>query len=156
MQSNQSVSRSKMRIADNSSDMRGNLAIRVMKNGRVVDCWEDHNLIVNSGRNRMAELLNGSSTSYVSHIGVGSGTATEDVDDSSLTNQVLVPVSGTSITARTAHFDFRIDTSTANGISIREFGLFCGDGVMFSRRVRTGVIEKADDIEIEGYWEIHF
>jgi len=27
---------------------------------------------------------------------------------------------------------------------------------MFSHRVRTGLIEKEDDIQIKGYWILHF
>ncbi|WP_029542864.1 hypothetical protein [Selenomonas sp. AB3002] len=44
----------------------------------------------------------------------------------------------------------------ANGLAIREFGLFFGDGTLFSRRVRKSTIGKEDDIQITGYWEIYF
>lgn len=145
-----------MKLRDIAGNFKGNLGLRVKKNGVLIEEWADHNMIVNLGRNRMAELLNGSSVAYVTHIGVGSGSVAEDIDDTTLSGLVLIPVKATNISAKTAHFDFFIDTGTANGLAIREFGLFCGDGVMFSRRVRTGTIEKANDIEIEGYWEIHF
>ena len=52
-------------------------------------------------------------------------------------------------------FNFTIGTNVANGMAIREFGLFFADGTIFSRRVRASAIGKESDIEITGYWEIY-
>ena len=69
---------------------------------------------------------------------------------------MLFPLDKASVTGRDARFDFSIDNTQANGLKIHEFGLFCKDGMMFSHRVRKGIIEKEDDIQIRGYWILHF
>ena len=122
----------------------------------MIDSYENHNLIVTSGRQRMAELLTGISSSYITHIGVGTGTDAADISDTGLIDQVLIPISSATAENKIAHFNFLIGTDAANGLQITEFGLFAGDGTMFSHRVRTGAISKESDIEIEGYWEIRF
>ena len=146
-----------LKLKDELKNCKGVLALCVRKNGRVIERWQDHNLIVDAGRIRMAELLGGTKAGqHVTHIGIGSGSVQADPGDINLTNRTLVPVKAVSIDGKTAHFDFFIGTDAGNGTAIREFGLFCADGTMFSRRVRSGTIEKEPDIEIEGYWEIHF
>ncbi|MBQ9528190.1 MAG: hypothetical protein IJR68_11315, partial [Fretibacterium sp.] len=89
-------------------------------------------------------------------IGVGSGRETEDGGDTVLENQQLFPLSSSSVDGRDARFDFVIGENDANGLAIREFGLFCSDNTMFTHRVRHGVIEKENDIELHGYWILHF
>lgn len=99
----------------------------------------------------------------IAYVGVGSSGGAEKDTGTELTDQQLFPITKTSVDGRDARFDFVIGTDDANGIPIREFGLFCEDGTMFSHRIRrrkdTGaasVIDKQDDISIEGYWIIHF
>jgi len=60
------------------------------------------------------------------------------------------------INGRDVQCNFFIDNNEAVGLSIHELGLFCADGTMFSHRVRQGVIEKYEDIELKGYWVLHF
>ena len=145
-----------MRLIENAPHFEGAVAFEVRRNGKVIDSFEDHNLIVTSGRQRMAELLTGLSTSHIGFVGVGTGQAPANVTDTHLTDQVLVPITGVTAENRVARFNFLIGTNDANGLQISEFGLFGQDGTMFSHRVRDDVIGKADDIEIEGYWEIRF
>ncbi len=134
----------------------GHINMVVRKNGRVIEKYDDHNLIVTLGRQRMAELLTGLSDKHISYIGIGTGTQPEDIADTGLQDAILIPLEGAEAKDKVARFNFLIDADTGNGLRITEFGLFASDGVMFSHRVRTGVIEKADDIEIAGYWEIRF
>lgn len=145
-----------MRFAENASGFNGHISYVVRKSGKVVDSYDNHNLIVTSGRQRMAELLTGITNSCITHIGVGTGTAAAEISDTGLQNQVLVPINSTFAENKVARFNFMIDTETANGMQITEFGLFAGDGTMFSHRVRNGAIAKENDVEIEGYWEIRF
>jgi hypothetical protein len=49
-----------------------------------------------------------------------------------------------------------LETDEDNGQAIMELGLMCADDALFSRRVRTNPIHKADDISIEGHWIISF
>lgn len=145
-----------MVLEDTAQSCKGEFHIDVFKGGRHFKTFADHNLVVEAGRVRLAELAAGVSTAYITQIGVGEGDTTEADGDTELTNQALFPLDKASVTGRDARFDFSIDNTQGNGLKIHEFGLFCADGTMFSHRVRSGVIEKADDISIKGYWILHF
>ena len=87
----------------------------------------------------------------------------EKVGDTELENQQLFPLTSIELNGRDVKCNFLISENEANGLSIRELGLFCADGTMFSHRVRlneetgeVGVIEKFSDIELKGFWVLHF
>lgn len=145
-----------MVLEDTQQSCKGEFHIDIFKGGRRVESFGDHNLVVEAGRVRLAELAAGVSTAYITQIGVGEGDEAETDADTALTNQALFPLDKASVTGRDARFDFSIDNTQGNGLKIHEFGLFCSDGTMFSHRVRKGVIEKAEDISIKGYWILHF
>ena len=135
---------------------RGEYHIEIRRDGMVIEPFGDPNLVVNSGRVRLAELASGKSDRYITQIGLGTGSAAEAEEDAELENQMLFPLSAVSVDGRDARFDFVIGENDANGLAIREFGLFCSDNTMFTHRVRRGVIEKENDIELHGYWILHF
>ena len=150
-----------MQIVDRMRPLQGELHLKVYKQGNIIAKYDSHNLVVNAGTIRVAELIAGVSTTSITHIGVGSGQADEDLSDTKMENQVLIPLIGRSANGGTAQFDFLIDHGDANGINISEFGLFFEDGVMFSHRLRKddetgeiGVIKKMSDMFIRGYWII--
>lgn len=152
-----------LKFEDWQKSVRGDFHLEVFRHGVPIDHIDDHNLVVYTGRERLAQLLCGESTKGVTQLGVGSGAATELDTDTELTEQQLFQLTGRKSDGRDARFDFEIKENEANGLAIREFGLFCEDGVMFSHRLRRrkdnglpGVIEKEDDISIKGYWIIHF
>ena len=145
-----------MVFQDSTKPCRGDFHLAVYKDGKIIDRIDDHNLVVDAGRIRLAELAAGKSGSCITKIGVGSGSTAEAADDTELEGQQLFPLTSATVDGRDAGFDFLIDNSQANGLKIHEFGLFCADGTMFSHRVRTGLIEKEDDIQIKGYWILHF
>lgn len=145
-----------MAFVDTAKPCKGEFHVDVYKDGKKVETFADHNLVVETGRVRLAELAAGISADYITQIGVGEGAETEADTDTALTNQALFPLDKAGVTGRDARFDFSIDNTQANGLKIHEFGLFCADGTMFSHRVRKGVIEKAEDIQIRGYWILHF
>ena len=148
---------------DSVTPLRGDFHLEVLRGEKVVERCEDHNLIVDSGRHRMAQMAAGESADAISFIGVGESGKEEKGEDTSLLNQQLFPLTKRASDGTDARFDFLIGPEQANGMSIREFGLFCLDGTMFSHRVRRkksdgtpSVIEKEEDISIQGYWIIHF
>ena len=60
-------------------------------------------------------------------------------------------------------FNFFIAEDEAVGLSIRELGLFCADGTMFTHRVRMSAdkskilcIDKESDMSISGYYDLLF
>nr|DAX35155.1 MAG TPA: tail-collar fiber protein [Bacteriophage sp.] len=145
-----------IREQDTLAALRGAVHLAVYKNGKLLFEETDHNLIVTTGREKLARLIGGDYTGCITKVGVGTGSAPASDTDTGLTDAVLVPVQSTSYAGTKARFDFIIGNGDANGLLIRELGLFFGDGVMFSRRVRKSIIGKEDDISITGYWEIYF
>ena len=147
-----------MKLSDTAPQCEGILHLSVYQSGKLRENIAEHNMIMDAGRGRMAELLSGEQTGkHIGYLGVGTGAVAPMVTDKDLTNRQLIPITSVDFpTARTARFHFVIATTDANGMAIHEFGLFCVDNLMFSRRVRDKIIDKAADIEITGYWDIRF
>lgn len=145
-----------MKIRDETC-LRGSFEIRVFKAGREIEHYRDENMIMAQARNALARLIGGDgSGKTVTKIGVGTNGDGPTPDDTGLRDAYAKAVTGCTYPATgEACFDFTIGAAEANGMAIREFGLLCGDGTLFSRKTR-GVIEKADDIEIRGTWTIKF
>ena len=149
-----------MQIEDKLRPVTGEIHCKIYKKNKVIEEINDHNLVVDIGRIRLAELAAGKvasyTDSYITHIGLGSGNIAESVNDTKLTDQQLFPLTSVELNGRDVKCNFFIANEEAVGLSIHELGLFCSDGTMFSHRVREGVIEKFEDIEIRGYWILHF
>ena len=149
-----------MKLEDTARPVTGEIHLEVYRGNQMIDKIDDHNLVVDAGRKRLAELAAGKvgsyAESYITHIGLGSGNTVESVNDTALVDQQLFPLTSVEINGRDVQCNFFIANNEAVGLSIRELGLFCADGTMFSHRVRQGIIEKYDDIELKGYWILHF
>ena len=149
-----------MKLEDTPRLITGEIHLEVYRDNRLIDTIDDHNLVVDAGRKRLAELAAGKvgsyAESYITHIGLGSGNTVESVNDTALVDQQLFPVSSVEVNGRDVQCNFFIANNEAVGLSIHELGLFCADGTMFSHRVRQGIIEKYEDIELKGYWILHF
>ncbi|WP_031585917.1 hypothetical protein [Selenomonas bovis] len=142
-------------MKDTAPRLRGAVELKIYKNGVLKEVDHDHNLIVMAGRTKLARLLGGGYAGHIDRIGVGTGSAPAADGDTGLTGAVYIPVSSAEYSAGKVRFNFTIGTDQANGLAIRELGLFFGDGTIFSRRVRKSVIGKENDIQITGYWEIY-
>ena len=149
-----------MKLEDTPRLITGEIHLEVYRDNRLIDTIDDHNLVVDAGRKRLAELAAGKvgsyAESYITHIGLGSGNTVESVNDTALVDQQLFPLSSVEVNGRDVQCNFFIANNEAVGLSIHELGLFCADGTMFSHRVRQGIIEKYEDIELKGYWILHF
>ncbi|MHC1757916.1 MAG: hypothetical protein AB9917_10015 [Negativicutes bacterium] len=136
--------------------IRGAVRLEVRKSGRLLNVEEDHNVVVLAGRAMLAGLLGGRDAGkYITHVGVGTSDGAATEADTNLTGKVLVAIGSASYDGAKVRFNFIIGSGQANGVTIRELGLFFSDGTMFSRRVRRSAIGKEDDIEITGYWDIY-
>ena len=145
-----------IREQDTLAALRGAVHLAVYKNGKLLFEETDHNLIVTTGREKLARLLGGNYNGRITKVGVGSGSTPASDTDTGLTDAVLIPVQSTEYAGTKVRFNFTLGNADANGLLIRELGLFFADDVMFSRRVRKSIIGKEDDISITGYWEIYF
>lgn len=146
-----------MNLSDQSNLPEGTLEIAVFKNGKLFDFFRDRNLVVNDARGSLAELVAGDGAgSVIRKIGFGVSDTPADPDDESLTSAYVRALNGHSYPEPgKVRFEFSLNTSEANGITIREFGLITESNRLFSRKVRGG-IEKNDDISLEGVWTITF
>jgi hypothetical protein len=141
-----------------AANLHGKLEVKVFKSGKLVDSFVEDNLIVNGARTQMSHLIAGDfSGRKVSQIAFGTSGTEPTVDNQTITNPFVKNINAASYpTATSVKFDWDLGTSEDNGAAIMEFGLLCDDGTLFSRRVRTNPINKADDISIEGHWTISF
>ena len=135
--------------------MRGAVELKIYRNGILQEIERDHNLIVTAGRTKLAMLRGGGYNGGITRIGGGTGSSPSADGDTGLTSPVYIPVKSVEYSTAKVRFNFVIGTSDANGVNIRELGLFFADNTMFSRRVRKSVIGKEADLQITGYWEIY-
>ena len=142
-------------MRDAARQLRGAVELKIYKNGVLKEVDRDHNLIVMAGRSKLAKLLGGGYDGHINRIGVGTGSTPAADNDTGLTGTAYIPISSTEYDAGKVKFNFVIGTDQANGMAIRELGLFFDDNTIFSRRVRKSVIGKEEDIQITGYWEIY-
>ena len=135
--------------------MRGSVELKIYRNGVLEEIEREHNLIVTAGRSKLAKMLGGGYAGGINRVGVGTGSTPAADTDTGLTSPVYIPVKSVEYSTAKVRFNFVIGTSDANGVNIRELGLFFADNTMFSRRVRKSVIGKEADLQITGYWEIY-
>lgn len=135
----------------------GILKVNIFKDGKIIESFQEKNLIVNGGRAAIANLIGGDTAgkSIVS-IGFGTDGTLPVLTNTDLTDKFSKPVGFVSYPANeTVQFDFTLEVGENNGVTIREFGLFCADGTLFSRKVRAA-IDKTSAIRLEGFWTIQF
>lgn len=141
-----------------AAGLQGIFRLKVFKKGKLIETYEDHNLIVSGAKEALAHLLAGQGTGKnLTSIGFGTNGAVPLPEDTALKNAFVKDV--TKITFPSAgHVEFSWDllTSEANGKEIIEFGLLLSDGTLFSRKTRIKPISKDSDIALEGQWEIIF
>jgi hypothetical protein len=127
------------------------------KSGKVIEKYEDKNLIVDKARFNMAHLISASANNtYIDAIGFGTGTAPASADDLVLTGSTQIPFDAISYPLNNAvTFEWSLGYSDLVGMSITEFGLISHNGDLFSRKVRSAIV-KADDITMNGKWTILF
>jgi len=137
--------------------VRGALDITVRRQGVIIERIAMPNMILEAARTAMAALIAGDGAGkHIAEIGVGTNGDGPAPGDTGLTGAFTKPVSGFAYPAAgEVRFDWRLETTEANGLSIREFGLITADGTLFARKTRAA-IEKADDISLDGSWTIIF
>jgi hypothetical protein len=142
--------------------LRGIFKMNVYKgegeNKKLIETFEEHNLIVNLARVSMAHLIAGDvANRSMKSISFGTNGTMPSVDDTSITNPFTKDLGAiTYPEVGQARFAWSLSTSEANGKAIMEFGMLTTDGKLFCRRTRTTPINKESDISLEGTWTIIF
>jgi hypothetical protein len=134
----------------------GTAKIELIRAGRVIDQRTADNIIVTNGKALVATLVSGSGTEFT-HMGIGTGTTSEVVGDSSLgTEAGRVILTSKAVTNNVVKYigDFPAGTGTGN---ITEAGNFnaSSSGTMLNR-VTFSVVNKTASDALKITWEVTF
>lgn len=137
--------------------LRGTFDLRVYEHCRAHGYLSEANLVVDGALTVIVELLGGQPDKAITHFGVGTSGTPAAAGDTALAGAVLVPITAVTFPqAGHVAFDWVLGPESANGLSIREFGLFTADGTLVSRKTRAAAIEKTDAVSLEGRWTLYF
>ena len=128
------------------------------KDGKILDIYEKHNLVVDVGRTALAELLGGlnQSDKKVTQGGFGTSDTAPLPGNTSLTTEFKKVLDGVSYPATAkVSFEYSLSTLEYNGNTIKEFGLFTFDDTLFARLTHPG-IAKTSVIGLTVEWVITF
>jgi hypothetical protein len=147
-----------MQFHDAALVPHGHFRLQILRRGVVVDVDDHPNIIVTLAKQTQARLIGGDVTNRsITQIGVGTGSGAAAVGNTGLTSGFLKTISGVTYpTTNSVEFAFSIGASEANGLAIREFGLFTAGGTLFARRVRSGAITKDSELVLSGTWTITY
>jgi hypothetical protein len=131
------------------------LMIIDVSSGNIMERFAENNLVVSLGQKNLARLLGGdASGKSISKIGIGTNGVTPNLGDTALVGSFSKSISGASYPeANSVLFTWSIDASEGNGMTIREFGLLNGDGILCARKVRTDIVKTAS-VRLVGSWKI--
>lgn len=144
---------------DQIGNLKGLFYLEVIcaKTGKIIETYQDNNLVVNGGRTAVVTLL-GAATSgkQLTKLSVGTNGTAPVGTDSAITGAFTKNLGTVSYpTISSVKFDFQLGATDANGIAIREFGIVCADNTLFARKTRE-LINKNSDIILNGSWTISF
>ena len=137
--------------------IQGEVYIEIRRRGKLVGTWHDQNMVMLQGKANIAKLFAGETGFHATHVGFGTNPEAASPDNADLENKVVKEISEKEYHTPTAvRCHFELEEDDAVGMNIREFGLFCADGTLFSRRTRPEGLQKTDQESIRGYWQIRF
>jgi hypothetical protein len=141
-----------------SAGIRGVFRVKVYRRGKLIEVFEDSNLIVKGARTAMEQLIAGNvAGKSIDRIAFGTSGSVPTPDDTAIAGPFVKPLSGVSFPdTGGVEFSWDLLETEANGKAIMEFGLLCADGTLYARRHRVSAINKDSDIALEGQWIINF
>ena len=144
-----------------SSQIRliGSVRVEVHHDDGRTEAYTQPNMIVNGGRDRIAALFAQQSTTFPTHLEVGTGTTAPTGTDTTLETAVLrnAVVSSSALNGVTSIKAYFSKTD-ANGSAISEVGLFdqSSGGTMFARSILGSVVNKDATIAMTITWTFTF
>jgi hypothetical protein len=136
----------------------GRLRFDVFENNKLIETFDDCNLIVAGSRLIQCKLVAGDVAGYsITKIGFGTSSAQAVPGNALLTGAFVKNLAGHSYPAQNSvKFDFTLAAGEANGLPIFELGLLTANGTLYARKVRSAVLLKNSSISIAGSWTITF
>lgn len=150
---------------------KGVFHIDIIKDNKIIETHEVHNLIVNNSSKILAKAIGGSlidsTSTSVSKIAFGAGDGARlpaSVGKTTLDGELFTKnISSVTYDATNAPYDvqfnFSLDSGEFNGKNIWQFGLMRDDNTLFSMLSRIDKnypIEKDATVTISGWWKIQF
>ena len=138
-------------------NLKGSFCLEVIKNGEVIERYQDNNLVVNGGRTAVMQLLGAAnSDKQLTQIAFGTNGTAPVGTDSAITGAFTKNLGAVTYpTISSVKMEWTLGALEANGTAIAEFGLLCFDDTLFARKTRE-VINKNSDIILNGAWTISF
>ncbi|MFM0165651.1 hypothetical protein PQR39_35115 [Paraburkholderia sediminicola] len=138
----------------------GLFVLDVFRDGKLIEHYEDKNLVVIGSQPTHAALLGGNVTNQsVTKFGVGTNATAPVFGNTSLTGQYANAITQVTYPASNqVQFAFALGSadSPAFGMAISEFGLLTGIGTLYARKTRSTPLNFASDIAFSGTWTISF
>lgn len=137
--------------------LKGELTIRVFRNGELIHEDVEKNQIVNLARTSLTKLIAGDGAGFqLTKIGFGTSGTAASATDTALTGAFVKALGSHSYLAfNIVQFNWTLENDEANGMAIQEMGLISSNDTLFARRTRAA-INKTSDLRIEGNWKIFF
>lgn len=127
------------------------LQVICAKTNKLLDTFQDKNLVVNLGKENIAKLLGGAGFA-ITKIAVGEGSNLPTVNDTALTNAFTKNIDSVAYPAfDKVRFAFSFDSTEANGLTITELAMVNNNNQIFSRKTRAAIV-KTSAILITGFW----
>lgn len=147
-----------MKILENLN-LSGQLFVDVFKEGNLSFSYKSPNTIVNSGKELICKLLVGNDqpNKVINRYGVGNSTIDTSSDMIDLQGSTLFKGSIYDYTFpayNQVKINFQVEASQANGLYVKEFGLFSSDGTLFNRVVWDGTLLKTEHFVLSCYFLI--
>lgn len=126
-----------------------------VKTGKVIENYEGKNLVVDLGKLNVCQLLGGDTDGKkLSKISVGTNSTPPAAGDTTITGAFTKAIESVAYVGNNiVQFNYSIDGTEANGITIQEAGLLNDAGVLFARKQREPIV-KTSAIALRGVWEI--
>lgn len=136
----------------------GRLVFDVFYKNKIIEHFDEQNLIVDGWKQVHSRLLGGDITgNSVTKIGFGTNGSAPVAGNTVLTGVFSKTVDAVSYPASNlVRFNFSLSSVENNGMGIMEFGLLTTGGTLYARKVRGSALAKTVDISISGTWTITF
>ena len=144
-------------------DLSANVHIRqcwMGPNGNLV--YEDQemkNLVVDAGLNLLRDRLAGLSSSYATHLAIGTGTTAVSAAQTTLATEIFRDaLTSATTTSKAATLKYYLAAGSANGNTLSEIGLFTASsgGTMIARALLASPIVKTASVTATFTWTINF
>lgn len=125
--------------------------------GVVSQEFEQHNLVVTTGKVQLAKQLNAESVNAMTHVAIGTSNQSPAAGDTGLVGSELARVAATKTrTTNAVAFAASYAPGTGTSATINEAGIFDGSSgtVMLARVITSSTINKAASDQLDITWTI--